>query len=172
VAYSPASNSYPVNSDPKVGSDEVALKWRDKCLARQNRLQLVQKKYFAHNPFILNILQTHSTCKLLKINNFSARYPQRGGGRGDPLNRARPEDNQWPTREIVIASVTKSASHPPSGETSPNGEKPKMLILLLILILVFGFGGYRMGPGLGYYGGGGISLILLIVLILLLMKVI
>jgi hypothetical protein len=60
---------------------------------------------------------------------------------------------------------------PPSGETSPHGDK-RMIILLLILILVFGFGGYRMGPGLGYYGGGGVSLILTIVLILLLLKVI
>jgi hypothetical protein len=75
-------------------------------------------------------------------------------------------------KRIFSCACNKIGITPSSGETSPNGEKIKMLILLLILILVFGFGGYRMGPGLGYYGGGGISLILLIVLILLLMKVI
>jgi hypothetical protein len=72
----------------------------------------------------------------------------------------------------VLADMHQICITPQSGETSPNGEKTKMLILLIILILVFGFGGYRMGPGLGYYGGGGLSLILTIVLILLLLKVI
>jgi hypothetical protein len=93
-----------------------------------------------------------------------------GGGGGIPAPN--PHTLQA-TSEITcfIPLATKSASHTPSGETSPYGEK-RMLILLIVLILVFGFGGYRMGPGLGYYGGGGISLILTIVLILLLLKVI
>jgi hypothetical protein len=99
----------------------------------------------------------------MQTNNF---LPNTLGGEGGGVTS--PTNTK---RGFVIASVTICIT-PPSGESSPNGEKLKMLILLLILILVFGFGGYRMGPGLGYYGGGGISLILLIVLILLLLKVI
>ncbi len=117
----------------------------------------------------MNILQTLTATKSMKINYLPAKYPPRGGG-GVPIpNRTL---RQPSGKTNFIASVTKSASHLHRSNLGRTEKIKMLLILLIILILVFGFGGYRMGPGYGYYGGGGISLILTIVLILLLLKVI
>jgi hypothetical protein len=45
-------------------------------------LQIIENKYFARNPFGMNILQTLTHRSLNKIKDIRPKYPRRGRGEG------------------------------------------------------------------------------------------
>jgi hypothetical protein len=48
---------------------------------------LIDKKYFARNPFVMNILQTLNPCKPLKTSILRPKYPKEGEGVPPKLER-------------------------------------------------------------------------------------